>query len=40
MNKFMQEADKLARKNLKSNNGGPFGAVIVKNNKIIAVRQK
>ena len=35
-NKFMQEAINLALENMKSGNGGPFGAVIVKDNKIIA----
>ncbi|MDD3877901.1 MAG: nucleoside deaminase [Bacteroidales bacterium] len=34
--KFMQAAINLAYENVKSGNGGPFGAVIVKNNKIIA----
>lgn len=34
-NKFMQAAIDLARENLKFKNGGPFGAVIVKNGKII-----
>lgn len=29
-NKFMQEAIKLAHSNVESNNGGPFGAVVVK----------
>ncbi len=33
--KFMQAAIDLARENLKFKNGGPFGAVIVKNGKII-----
>jgi len=33
---FMQEAINLALENVKSGNGGPFGAVIVKDNKIIA----
>ncbi len=33
---FMQKAIDLARKGANSNSGGPFGAVIVKNNKIIA----
>ncbi len=33
---FMAEAIKLSRESVK-NGGGPFGAVIVKNNKIIAV---
>lgn len=32
----MQEAIKLAMENVKSGNGGPFGAVIVKDGKIIA----
>jgi guanine deaminase len=32
---FMREAIKLSLENI-SNNGGPFGAVIVKNNEIIA----
>lgn len=35
MNKYMKIADKLAYENLKTNVGGPFGAVIVKNGKII-----
>lgn len=35
MNKFMIEADKLAKENLKTNDGGPFGAVIVLNDKIV-----
>lgn len=33
---FMAEAIKMAELNLKANNGGPFGAVIVKDGKIIA----
>jgi len=33
--KFMQEALSLARENLKLKNGGPFGAVVVKDGKII-----
>jgi len=33
--KFMNEAFNLARENLKLKNGGPFGAVVVKNGKII-----
>lgn len=36
MNKFMQEAIKEAKKGLENNVGGPFGAVIVKNGKIIS----
>jgi len=34
--KFMREAIRLSIENVKSGNGGPFGAVIVKNGKIIA----
>ena len=34
-NKFMQEAINLAKNNVINHNGGPFGAVIVKNGKII-----
>jgi len=33
--KFMQEAINLAKENLKLKNGGPFGAVVVKDGKII-----
>jgi guanine deaminase len=33
---FMEEAIRLAAENNKSGNGGPFGAVIVKDGKIIA----
>jgi tRNA(Arg) A34 adenosine deaminase TadA len=33
--KFMQEAIDLAKQNLKHKNGGPFGAVVVKDGKII-----
>jgi guanine deaminase len=32
---YMQEAIRIALENIKSGNGGPFGAVIVKNGKII-----
>ena len=35
VNKFMKEAINEAYKGIKSKHGGPFGAVIVKNNKII-----
>ncbi|MEN8118515.1 MAG: nucleoside deaminase [Bacteroidota bacterium] len=35
-NHFMQTAINLAQKGMNSNNGGPFGALVVKNNKIIA----
>lgn len=32
---FLKESIKLAEKNLTTNNGGPFGAVVVKDGKII-----
>lgn len=35
MNKYMKLANDLARSNLLTNSGGPFGAYIVKNNEII-----
>ncbi len=35
MNQFMKEAKILADENLSSNAGGPFGAVIVKDDKIV-----
>lgn len=35
MNKFMEVASSLARNNISTKIGGPFGAVIVKNNEII-----
>lgn len=35
MNKYMESAIKLSKKNLKSRDGGPFGAVVVKDGKII-----
>ncbi len=35
MNKYMKEADKLARCNNQTNDGGPFGAVVVRNGEII-----
>lgn len=35
MNKFMEIAKGLAKDNLKTNAGGPFGACIVKNGEII-----
>lgn len=35
MNKYMEIAKELSEENLKTNNGGPFGACIVKDNKII-----
>ncbi|HIA79189.1 MAG TPA: tRNA-specific adenosine deaminase, partial [Candidatus Marinimicrobia bacterium] len=34
--KFMKEAIRLSMENAKNGKGGPFGAVIVKNGKIIA----
>jgi tRNA(Arg) A34 adenosine deaminase TadA len=34
--RFMTEAIKLARHNISNGNGGPFGAVVVKDGKIIA----
>ncbi|MCD6436540.1 MAG: nucleoside deaminase [Clostridiales bacterium] len=36
MNKFMQEAIEEAKKGITCHEGGPFGAVIVKNGKIIS----
>ncbi len=33
---FMERAIELARKNVKNGNGGPFGAVVVRDGKIIA----
>lgn len=33
---FMKQAITLARENIKSGKGGPFGAVVVKDNKVIA----
>ena len=35
MNKFMKVAKDLAKENLKTNAGGPFGACVVKNGEII-----
>ena len=37
MNKYMQFAKDLSDQNLLTNNGGPFGAVIVKDNIIVGV---
>jgi guanine deaminase len=37
MNSFMQLAIEAARKGMKSNQGGPFGAVVVRNGEVIAV---
>ena len=36
MNQFMELAIEEARKGFKSNHGGPFGAVVVRNNEMIA----
>ena len=35
MNKFMKVADELAKENIITDNGGPFGAVIVKDGEIV-----
>lgn len=35
MNKYMQIADELSKQNLLTNNGGPFGAVIVKDGVVV-----
>lgn len=35
MNKYMKIANELAKENIITNNGGPFGAVIVKDGKIV-----
>lgn len=37
MNKYMKLADDLAKQNVITNDGGPFGAIIVKNDEVIAV---
>lgn len=37
MNKFMQFADELAKQNIMTDNGGPFGAVVVKDGVIVGV---
>lgn len=37
MNKYMQMADEMSKQNLLTNAGGPFGAVIVKNGKVVGV---
>ena len=37
MNKYMEVAKDLADNNLKINDGGPFGACIVKDGKIIGI---
>ena len=35
MNEFMKIAKELSEENLETNNGGPFGAVVVKDGKIV-----
>ena len=35
MNEYMKIADGLAQQNILTNDGGPFGAVIIKNNEIV-----
>ena len=35
MNKYMQMADELSKQNLLTNNGGPFGAVVVKDGVVV-----
>lgn len=37
MNKFMQFADELAKQNIMTDNGGPFGAVVVKDSVVVGV---
>lgn len=37
MNKFMSIANELSRQNITTNNGGPFGAVVVKDNVVVGV---
>ena len=37
MNKYMQIADELAKQNVLTNHGGPFGAVVVKDNVVVGV---
>lgn len=37
MNKYMQMADELSKQNLLLNHGGPFGAVVVKNDFIVGL---
>ena len=36
MNKYMKEAIEVAEKNFQTNDGGPFGACIIKDGEIIA----
>lgn len=35
MNEYMKIADRLARENIENNEGGPFGAVVVLNGKVV-----
>lgn len=37
MNKYMKMADELAKQNIITNDGGPFGAVIVKDGEVVGV---
>lgn len=37
MNKYMEFANELSKQNLLTNNGGPFGAVVVKDGKVVGV---
>lgn len=37
MNKYMQMADELAKQNILTNHGGPFGAVIVKDGIVVGI---
>ena len=37
MNKYMEQAIKAAYKGIQKDDGGPFGAVVVKDGKVIAV---
>lgn len=37
MNKYMQMADELSKQNLLTNAGGPFGAVVVKDDLVVGV---
>jgi tRNA(Arg) A34 adenosine deaminase TadA len=37
MNKYMQIADELSKQNLLTGNGGPFGAIVVKDGIIVGV---
>ena len=37
MNKYMQFADELAKQNVLTNYGGPFGAVVVKDNVVVGI---